>query len=225
MKIAIFDFDGTLVDVETLPLLVKTWVALGYPKRKQQIVISKVLAKLVKYKNPLFKKYEKQKFRDEAMHIFLGIFKGMDKTEIDQYFSDSVQFLEEKYCPWVVKEIQRVQEEGYTTVLLTGGFRPLVERVGEIYNFDYVIGSEIHYNDQEQIDYNNPTELIMGAKKLAKIKTVLGHIDINWEDSIAFADSYYDVDLLALVGTAVAVNPDDKLEAIAKEKMWKIIKG
>jgi phosphoserine phosphatase len=43
------------------------------------------------------------------------------------------------------------------------------------------------------------------------------------ENSIFYSDSHNDIPLLELVDTAVAVDPDDKLAAVAKEKGWKIL--
>jgi phosphoserine phosphatase len=51
----------------------------------------------------------------------------------------------------------------------------------------------------------------------------LNHRDETMENSTFYSDSHNDIPLLELVETAVAVDPDKKLEAFAKEKGWKIL--
>ena len=45
---------------------------------------------------------------------------------------------------------------------------------------------------------------------------------LNLKRCTAYSDSYNDVPMLSLVGTAVAINPDADLRVLARERGWEI---
>ena len=48
-------------------------------------------------------------------------------------------------------------------------------------------------------------------------------IDVDWDASYAYADSFTDTGLLNMVGHPVAVHPDAKLYSLAQTRNWEII--
>lgn len=50
MKLAIFDFDGTLFPNQTIPYLMKRYVKLGYSKIRYSVFLGKLFIAFIKYK-------------------------------------------------------------------------------------------------------------------------------------------------------------------------------
>lgn len=225
MKLAIFDFDGTLVNEETLPFMVRAWGSLGYSKKKQYNVIYRILLDFIVYKSPFHRSFDKKKFRDKAMHIFLDIFKDMPRSEINLFFKECFNCMEDSFNNQVIQEVEMAKSLGYETVLLSGCYSEFLRLVGNFYDFDHIIGSDINYLNNGLINYQNPVKVNMGDRKVAHINSHFGNKDIDWDSSIAYGDSYYDYDILSLVGKPVAVNPDDRLKEIAIDNSWRIIKN
>lgn len=223
MKLAIFDFDGTLVNSETLPFMIKAWGKLGYSKMKQFMVIFKIGLYLIVYKIGLKKSFDKQMFRTKAMYIFLELFDDMNEDEINTFFNQCFDLMHDQFNTKVVTELTTSRDEGFRTVLLSGCYTPFIDIVGRYYGFDFVFGSPINYSEQGYINHTNPVDVTMGDKKVDIITTNFDKSTIDWSSSKAYGDSYYDIDILSKVGIPIAVNPDDQLKEIAVTNSWSII--
>ncbi|EID16387.1 HAD family hydrolase [Mycobacterium xenopi] len=65
-------------------------------------------------------------------------------------------------------------------------------------------------------------ELLHGPGKAHAVRSLAIREGLNLKRCTAYSDSINDVPLLSLVGTAVAVNPDPQLRALARERGWEI---
>lgn len=224
MKLAIFDFDGTLCSKETLPYLMKIWDDLGYSRRRQIYVYLIIVKVLLIYKLKLDKLMDKEKFRSVCTEKFLRLFQGMTEEEIDEFFQKSSELIKEKLYPKVVEEVQKAKEQGYHTVLLSGCFTSLLEYVGKTLNMDTIIGTELNFNEELLIDYGMSMCVNSGNNKEESLKRHFKDSKINWEESCAYGDSYFDYNILNLVGKPITVNPDERLQTIANERGWEILR-
>lgn len=223
MKIAIFDFDGTLSKKQSLPFMVNKWNELGYDKKKYKKLKAQIIFDFILYKSPFSKKFDKKSFRSKAMIMTLDLFKGMHIDDMIDFFDKCYQSFKETILEELISEVELCRKQGYKTVLLSGGYKPFIEIVGEDIGFDYVIGSPISLNEDGYINYNDPIKLSVGAQKTINVMELFKSQDVNWSESRAYADSYYDYDILSKVGNPVAVNPDNQLMDIAKDNKWKIM--
>lgn len=224
MKIAVFDFDGTLFDDETVPFLAKQWYKRGYSKTTWIVAFSKMMRILAKYKLKIDKSYDKEAFRGEATGIFLSIFEGMTKVEIQDFFDKCKDDVFKLLNKDVLAEYDKKKEEGYYTVLLSGCFSEMLNQITDTYHFDKVICSQINYKD-EFIDNSKDIEIVSGKNKVKYLGLNMDNSKIDFKESYAYADSYYDRDLLELFGNPIAVNPDSTLLEIAILNSWRVIKN
>jgi HAD superfamily hydrolase (TIGR01490 family) len=65
-------------------------------------------------------------------------------------------------------------------------------------------------------------EILHGTGKAHAVRTLAIREGLNLKRCTAYSDSYNDVPLLSLVGTAVAVNPDAQLRALARKRGWEV---
>lgn len=226
--IAIFDFDGTLFPYETLPYLLKQYNKLGYPKTRLVITYASLIRRVLWYKvsQGLGKfAYDKEIFRRNAFKDFLLLFKNSDYQEIQQFFDKNVEDIVKALDSEVVQRLKQLQSEGYTIILLSGCFEQILSLIAKALKVDLSIGTVLPYKIEtcrKVLDFNKEIDVITGARKVAQIKSL--PFEVNWEKSIAFADSYYDQDVLSLCGKAVCVNPDLRLAKIGIEMEWEIMK-
>ncbi|KJS87182.1 MAG: hypothetical protein JM58_05090 [Peptococcaceae bacterium BICA1-8] len=224
MKLAIFDFDGTLFPKDTLPFLLKQWYKQNYSKIKLLGVVFPLIPTYLKYK--MVKNTSSDtinKMRLKAVLGFNQLLAGMTEEEIKRFFSLSSAAIKSQLNPAVVAKAKKARREGYHTVLLSGAYLLLLNYIKDFLDFDTVIGSEIYFD--QGIFYNNKTfNIVTGSSKVDKLKTYFKNEDIDWQASLAFADSMIDLQVLELVGNPTAVCPDPKLLDIALERKWEIIK-
>ena len=65
-------------------------------------------------------------------------------------------------------------------------------------------------------------DILHGLGKAHAVRTLAVREGLNLKRCTAYSDSYNDVPMLSLVGTAVAVNPDADLRELAKNRGWDV---
>lgn len=65
-------------------------------------------------------------------------------------------------------------------------------------------------------------DFLHGINKAHAVRSLAAREGLDLSRCIAYSDSYNDVPMLSLVGTAVAVNPDARLRRHARQRGWEI---
>ena len=222
MKLAIFDFDGTLFRKDTLPFLLFQWRKLKYSRAKYFKTYFSLIFLYIMYKSGMKSKYSREQMKLIAVEKFNDIFAGMTQQEVTDYFLNCSKEIAGLLNESVVSEVKKVRSDGYHTILLSGSYFNLLNNIGQYLEFDTVIGTKMHFSNG-LFDSNKPFEIISGALKLEKVRECFKDQSVDWEASMAYADSYSDIHILESVGQPIAVNPDAKLKSIAERMNWRII--
>lgn len=224
MKVAIFDFDGTVFPKQTIPFFMKYYMEAHYAKGPYRRYAFKLIGKMIRYKNPLVKNYNKEEFRREATLCFLKVFNGMNREVLNRFFKEVTVKVIENLSIEVVEEVKRCKAEGYYCILLSGCYTSILKGVGETIGIDAVIGTPIDETcEKEGKVAICELDIATGKRKVEKLKEYLKGKEIDWAVSTAYGDSSYDRNILELVGLPVAVNPDEMLKELAQERNWRII--
>ncbi len=219
MKLAIFDFDGTLFKEETIPFLMDKWEEFGYSKYAKTAVKKKLLKKYFLNKIKLL---SKENFRIQATIDFLKIFDGMNKNEIETFFEKACENIENYYNKKVLEEIQKASRDGYKLVMVSGCFQIMLDIALRDLPFENIIGTKLPITDNG-INFEQDIEIISGMKKKDMILKSFDKGFVKWKESKAYGDSLYDRYLMELTGSPTAVTPDDNLRSYAEKHNWKII--
>lgn len=219
MKVAIFDFDGTITTRDTLPCLGKDWLKQGRSTIRYTIILLSTLPYIILWKTGALSR-ERMKVR--VMHRFNQLFRGLTGEEITAFFAAAYQSLKNYFNPAVIDEVRLAKKEGFYTVLLSGAHAGLLRCVGEDLGFDWVIGVDLPFSDG-LFDHQNPAVLIDGQTKLELIQQHLADRQVDWLASRSYGDSYDDLKVLEIVGNPVVVNAEPRLVSHAKERNWRIL--
>ncbi|MGI6551180.1 MAG: HAD family hydrolase [Syntrophomonadales bacterium] len=219
MKVAIFDFDGTLTTRDTLPCLGKDWIRQGRSRVRYVRILLSALPHLILWKAGALSR-ERMKVR--VMRRFNNIFRGMSGEEITEFFALAYHNLKDILNPAVIDEVKAAKSEGFYTVLLSGAHAGLLRHVGEDLGFDCVIGVDLPLCNGS-FDHRQPAAFIDGQAKLALIREHLADREIDWQASRSYGDSYDDLKVLEIVGNPVAVNAEPRLAGYAREKNWRVL--
>ena len=65
-------------------------------------------------------------------------------------------------------------------------------------------------------------DILHGTGKAHAVRSLAIREGLNLRRCTAYSDSFNDVPMLSLVGTAVAINPDANLRDLARERGWEI---
>lgn len=222
MKLAIFDFDGTLLKVDTLPFLLKLWKRMGYSRMRLWATYMRVGLLYAHYKLTADSKMDREQMKKKALQKFTHIFAHMNRAQVDDFFAASAPHLFEQLNQDVLNEIKDAKKQGFHTVLLSGCYDGLLECVAKPLGIDTVMGTQMIYKDG-MVDVCTRMVIRTGRDKLARIREMYPDADLNV--SCAYADSISDVALLEMVGTPVAVVPDPGLSEVARARNWRVIEA
>lgn len=98
----------------------------------------------------------------------------------------------------------------------------LVQRIADALGLEGVVAT-ISELDQGRYTGRLVGEFCYGAGKVIEIEKLAAERGYNLARSTAYSDSISDLPMLERVGTAVAVNPDHELRAIARQRGWRIV--
>ena len=220
MKVALFDFDGTLYPHETFETLREHLQS--HPKYKKNY------KRFVRYFAPTYFGYKlrlvpKIKMQRRALESYILSFKGYTKSDIDEFFSDVAKSMSRELRIPLLEKIKQLKKDNYYVVLISGAFIPLLEALFKGVGFDYIVGSTVNYNKSGQVDSKVRFERVFAERKIEILKEHFRGEKIDWNNSQAYSDSISDLKMLELVGQPVAVTPDSALQSIAERNNWKII--
>ena len=132
--------------------------------------------------------------------------------------ADELMTRVQPYAPGVIDEHRAA---GRLVVLATTSPEPLVRPFAERLGLDAVIATR-WATDNGTYTGAIDGPLVWGRGKLQAVQAWADDERVDLRGSYAYSDSYYDAPLLAGVGTAVAVNPDARLAALARLRGWPI---
>lgn len=220
MKVAIFDFDGTLYSKETFQLLMDHLKQHPAHRSKYKAFFRRILPLYIGYK---IKLVPEAKMREESMQIYANALKTLTKPELDQYFEEMKESMQKHFNVEVVARVSQHHSDNMHVMLVSGAYTPLLHAVTEDIKFDTIIGTDIPFTEEGAFDSKTAIYHIQGKRKTEKIMEMLEGNEIEWEQSFAYGDSYSDLPVLELVGNPVAVKPEERLKRIAEERNWTVM--
>ncbi len=221
-KVAIFDLDGTLVTSHLWSGLAKHHFKTKENRLSVLWYIISHMAQLPFWRIGLIStgKYYQSWGKDLAWLI-----KGLSKVRVKEIFD---WVANEYLLPSLKKDVFEIlknhQKEGFLTILISGSFQDIVELVASQLNIDFAVGTELEVVDNRFTGKIIPP-LCFGKAKAEKLRNFLSKrkLQIDFKKSFAYSDGIFDLSTLELVGNPVAVEPDEKLLKIAKDRGWPII--
>lgn len=218
MKVALFDFDGTLYPGETFNVMLKYLKDHPVYAKNYSKFINKFRITYIGYK---FKLVSKTTMRAAAMKHYIHAFKDNSKEEIIQYFNElGAEIRQDLYQP-LISKVKELKQENVYTMVISGAYTELLRGILAD-DFDHLIGTKVSYKG-DKIDTSSDFVHMQSQNKVIEIKKHLEGKNVDWENSYAFSDSITDLDMLNLVGNAYVVRPDNELLAHAEKHRWEII--
>ena len=219
MRVAIFDFDGTLYEKETFQILMDHLKNHPVQHTQYNRFFRWIAPRFAAYK---MKVYPEARMKERSMQRYISVLDGLSKNELENFFKEVAVKMEKDFNPLVVSKLEQHIADDVHVMLVSGAYTIFVEAATNKLRFDTIIGSDIPFNGQD-IDKDKSIYHINGTRKNDKIHESLAGKDIDWSNSFAYADSYSDLPVLELVGNPVAVQPEPRLRTIAIERGWKVI--
>jgi HAD superfamily hydrolase (TIGR01490 family) len=214
---AFYDLDGTLVDVNLLH--VTAYMLANVAEWKGRLANIAVLA----MKLPRLYAAERHDRRLLNVAMF-EIFKGISR--------DRLMVLGEEYCERIL--MQHFYSQAVD--LLAGNHAAGLEPILVTGSPDFVVGALARRLGVETFAANRLAysrniatgrlrePIIAGEEKARLCEEFAARKGLRLRDCWGYADSYYDLPFLTALGHPVAVNPDRRLLATARDRQWPVIR-
>ncbi len=220
--LAAFDVDGTLLKGHVWRGLIK------YHRERKMKRSFLWLFALIHYPLWFLAKlglWDEVRFRTKWMEDFAGIFKGRKREEMRDILSAVLENeLEQDIRADLLDTLKGHQAKNHIVVLVSGTFQDLLHLLGEKIGVEDVLGTRVEFKEG-RCTGRVIGSACMGSEKVRRIRELISEkeIEVDLPSSFAYADSISDLPLLEWVGNPVAVEPEEKLQAIAQERGWQII--
>jgi fatty acyl-CoA reductase len=149
-------------------------------------------------------------------------YRGVTLQEIEAWQNGPAKaFWERNVFPQAAREVERMKQEGRLVVILSGGLHPFLQPLAQR------LGADALYASQPEIVNGVLTGNLVGfplvnGYKAVAVKDAALFLNLNLQDTYAYADSYSDRFFLEAAGKPVAVNPSRRLRKLAAQRSWPI---
>ena len=197
LKLAVFDFDSTLMDGETIDFFADE---LGIGKE-----VAKITEEAMSGRLDFF----------ESLQQRVGLLKGLDYSVVKK-ISENLP-----YMPGAKETIAELKKRGLTVVCFSGGFRSATGYAKDILGYDADFSNVLHEKDGKLTGLVGGDMMFNYSKgdMLTRLQNILG---VSEEETLVCGDGANDLSMFAHAGTRVAFCARPILEAkaniVIKEK-------
>ena len=213
MRAALFDMDRTLIRRETGTLYVRYQHAIGEATRRDLL---RVLYWVTQYTLGVI---DAPAVAAKAALQLEGTSEMAMATRCDDWFR---RYVEPHVCDLGRRAVEHHRARGDLLAIVTGASpyaaHPLARRLG----IPHVVASELEVDDRGIFTGRFVAPLCYGDGKIVRTKRLAAEHGFALEESTFYSDSYTDLPLLEAVAEPVVINPDPRLERVAKKRGWRI---
>ncbi|WP_300496260.1 HAD family hydrolase [uncultured Methylophaga sp.] len=154
------------------------------------------------------------------------VFEPLAKNSMQDLLAWRADYLQQKILPIILPKglelIEQHRLRGDTLLIITATNSFLTTPIAELLKIDHLIAT-----DPEMLD-GRYTGKVFGVPsfqhgKVERLQHWLAEHQQDLAGSYFYSDSHNDLPLLEQVDTPIAVDPDDKLAEVARQRDWKIL--
>ena len=213
MRAALFDMDRTLVRKETLSLYVRYQRSIGEATRRDLL---RVLYWVTQYTMGMI---DAPEVATRALRVLEGTPEAAMAARCDDWFR---RYVETHVCDLGRRAVEHHRERGDLLAIVTGASPyvawPLARRLG----IDHVVASELEVGPQGLFTGRFVDPLCLGEGKIVRARRLAEAQGFELSAATFYTDSFTDLPLLEVVAEPVIVNPDPRLQRLAKKRGWRI---
>jgi len=187
LKLAVFDFDSTLMDGETIDFFADE---LGIGEEVARITEEAMSGRLDFF---------------ESLQQRVGLLKGLDFSVVEKISQNL------PYMPGAVQTIAELKKRGMTVVCFSGGFRTATSYAKDILGYDADFSNVLHEKDGKLTGLVGGDMMFNFSKgdMIVRLQNILG---VTEEETLVCGDGANDLSMFAHAGTRVAFCARDILK-------------
>ena len=161
--------------------------------------------------------------RSAFNRFFYRYYRGMEAAALRRLSAEILEsFTLPRMFPAARAAFERLQSEGYETVLVTGSVEMIAAPLGERLGASAVIAARLEEGEDGRFTGRLTGPPLSGEAKAEAARAFATERGIDLSVSRAYGDSMADAALLRLVGNPTAVNPSRGLLKLARRENWPV---
>lgn len=190
LKLAVFDFDSTLMDGETLEFLAEEF---GLRDK-----IAAITAEAMNGKIDFF----------ESLIKRVALLKGLEQSKVEKICAELPLMKGAK------ETISELKKAGFKTVCFSGGFKSATIPARKILGLDADFSNDLHFKDGKLTGLVGG-EMMFSSSKGTMLQTLQRLLSVSEENTVTVGDGANDLSMFKFAGTRVAFCAKDVLKKAA----------
>ncbi len=215
-RIVAFDVDGTLIEGHSQTLFARYIVARGVASRFLMMQIALWYA-LYRVGVPL----PVARIQRRMVAAFTGAPIERMHALLDAFTTD---VLVDHLLPDALEQLRALRSGGAHVVLVSASLDLIINRLAELIDADGAVATRLVPSSDGRFSGRIDGDMIYGAVKVDAVRRYANERFRDWVFDSAYGDHESDQPLLAAARHAVAVNPDRRLESIARSRGWDVVR-
>jgi len=153
----------------------------------------------------------------------LGAVAGTKQSDIIHLTDQIVPGIVRRLIPQSAALLAESRAAGQDRYVISASPIELVSRIASALGLEGAVATRSELDDQGRYTGHLVGEFCYGRGKVIEIEKLAAERGYDLSASAAYSDSISDLPMLERVGTAIAVNPDHDLRALARERGWRIV--
>lgn len=213
-KFAAFDIDGTLFRWQLFHEFVFALKDAGqFDQKTTDLIDERFLAWTSR-------KISFGEYESAVVHALQSCIPHMSLATMEEASSKVIKASGHKVYKFTRDYIQKLKEEGYFLLAVTGSHQEIAQPFAEQYGFDDCIGVLF---ERDGDAFTGNFERYVYGRKAELITEYIAQNNLTLEGSVAVGDTEGDISMLGLVEQPIAFNPSHGLLAIAMQNSWKVV--
>ena len=179
-KLLVMDMDSTLINMETIDELADM-VSI---KVEVAAITERAMRGEIEY--------------DQSLRERLALLKGLDQSALQRVYDERL-----KFSPGAERMLDKVRAAGIKTLLVSGGFTYMTDRLKTRVQLDYTYSNVLEISNGK-LTGKVLGEIVNADAKLAALKRIAGEIDASPAQIAGVGDGANDLKFLAACGVSVA---------------------
>ena len=216
MRAAFYDFDGTLASSNVV-------TRYFFFARRAPGLLDRLRRSAITLGGVPYWLWLDSRSRKRFNEVFFRQFRGLRRDWLE---SQAEELYRREVAPKVYEGsaelLRRDREDGFVTVLVSGGLDFELAPAARDLGFDHLLANRMRFDDGVASGEIEPP-LLAEQGKTEAMDSFCRRYNVETNESKAYSDSLSDAPMLELVGHPAAVNPDARLRALAAERGWPIL--
>lgn len=215
---AFFDVDGTLISIKSM------FSFLDYLAER---LPNSATPRLHTYRQTLQQMIAEEQPREAINRFYYSIYAGLDVAWVQQLGRDwyaEVRLHHGLFFQRMLDEIRWHQQQGASTVLVSGSFDALLAPLAEELGISDMIAAPLETRDGLYTGQLTGLPTI-GQGKADGVRAFTRQHRLQPGQCYAYGDDLSDIPMLESVGHPCMVNPDAQVRGICQQRNWNIIEA